>query len=328
MPNVEINKINVMNILTVTANPAIDKSTSTHSVMPWKKIRCEKPEYEPGGGGINVSRALKKLGTASTALYFAGGSPGRKLKDLLDSEGINQNIIETEAPTRENLIVLDDANHQHYRFGMPGPVIKKQEVDNMLNAIEQHADSIDYIIASGSLPGGVHEDFYAETGNIAKSKNAKFILDTSGTPLRKALEAGIYLIKPNKNEIKYLVGNKRINAGLIEEFASQIVKKNKAEIVVVSLGAHGAYRVDRHSAQYIMSPVIEVDSAVGAGDSMVAGIVHGLIEYVDINEAVIYGVAAGTAAAITPGTELCRRDDTDNIAAWIRQKHGVKDGSR
>jgi len=313
-----------MNILTVTANPAIDKSTQTHTVMPWKKIRCRQPLYEPGGGGINVARALKKLGTASSAMYFAGGAPGNRMKKLLDKEGLDQQIIETRADTRTNLIVLDDAYHQHYRFGMPGPEIQQDEAEKMLDAIDKHAASIDYIIASGSLPGGVQDDFFAEIGRIAREKNAKFILDTSKKPLRKALEAGVFLLKPNINELKYLMGNGKISAARMEQFAVQLVKENKAEIVVVSLGAKGTFWADRETSGYIMSPVIEVDSAVGAGDSMVAGIVHGLVNSENHYEAIVYGVAAGTAATITPGTELCRKDDTDNIAGWIRQNHRPK----
>lgn len=313
-----------MKILTVTANPAIDKSTQTHTVMPWKKIRCRQPTYEPGGGGINVARALKKLGTASSAMYFAGGAPGKRMKELLDGEGLDQHIIETRADTRTNLIVLDDAYHQHYRFGMPGPEIQQDEAEKMLDAIDKHAPSVDYIIASGSLPGGVQDDFFSEIGRIAREKNAKFILDTSKTPLREALEAGVFLLKPNINELKYLMGNGKINAARMEEFAIKLVKDNKAEIVVVSLGTKGTFWADKETSEYIMSPVIEVDSAVGAGDSMVAGIVHGLINSDSHREAVIYGVAAGTAATITPGTELCRKDDTDNIAGWIRQNHRPK----
>lgn len=310
-----------MKILTVTANPAIDKSTETHTVMPWKKIRCKPPLYEPGGGGINVARALKKLGTASTAMYFAGGAPGKRMEQLLDKEAVDQHVIETRTETRTNLVVMDEAYHQHYRFGMPGPEIQQDEAEKMLDAIDKHAPDIDYIIASGSLPGGVQDDFYAGIGRIAKEKNAKFILDTSGEPLKKAIEAGVFLLKPNLNEIKYLMGNENITATRMEKFALQLVKDKNAEIVVVSLGTKGAFWADGETSGYIMSPVIEVDSAVGAGDSMVAGIVHGLINYESHYEAVVCGVAAGTAATITPGTELCRKEDTDNIAGWIRQNH-------
>lgn len=313
-----------MNILTITANPAIDKSTQTHTVMPWKKIRCRQPLYEPGGGGINVSRALKKLGTDSTAMYFAGGAPGKRMKELLDKEGLDQHIIETEADTRTNLIVLDDAYKQHYRFGMPGPEIRQGEAENMLDAIAKHARGVDYIIASGSLPSGVQDDYFARIGRIASEQNARFILDTSKEPLKKAVEAGVYLLKPNLKEMKYLMDSEKMSAALMEEFAVQLVKDNNAEIMVVSLGTKGAFWADRETSGYIMSPVIEVDSAVGAGDSMVAGMVHGLSTSGSHHEAIIHGVAAGTAATITPGTELCRREDTDNIAGWIRENHCSK----
>jgi len=313
-----------MNILTITVNPAIDKSTKTSAVTPGPKIRCAAPYYEPGGGGINVARALKKLGTSSTAMYFAGGAPGEKMRELLDEEGIQQEVIETREPTRENLIVLDSASKQHYRFGMPGPSITEDEYQKMLDVIDEKADNLDFIVASGSLPESVPDDFFGRIARVAKGKKVKFVLDTSKEPLVKAVEAGVFLLKPNKRELKNLMSADSLTAGKLEEYTKSLVSDGNAEIVVVSLGSKGAFWADKNRSGYIMSPVIEKDSPVGAGDSMVAGIVHGLINFESHREAVIYGIAAGTAATITPGTELCRADDTENIAKWIREKQPVK----
>lgn len=272
-----------------------------------------------------MARALKKLGTSSTAMYFAGGAPGEKMKELLDKEDIQQEVIETREPTRENLIVLDEASNQHYRFGMPGPGISKEEYQKMLDTIDDKADNLDFIVASGSLPGNVPKDFFGQIAGIAKGKKVKFILDTSKEPLKNAVDSGVFLLKPNKRELKHLMSTDKLTASKLEDYAKSLVKDGNAEIIVVSLGAKGAYWADKNQSGYIMSPVIETDSPVGAGDSMVAGIVHGLIKFEDHREAVIYGIAAGTAATITPGTELCRADDTENIAKWIREKHPVKE---
>jgi len=312
-----------MNVLTITANPAVDKSTKTNLVMPEKKIRCHRPVYEPGGGGINVSRALKKLGSESTAMYFAGGSTGDRMHELLVKEELHQNIIKTIAPVRENLIVLDETDQQHYRFGMPGPEIKEEEWKKMLDEIDKMGEELSFVVLSGSLPPGVPEDFAASIAQIAKRKDIKFITDTSGKSLKTALDEGVFLAKPNQLELKNLMGEEKIKPGQLEIFARQLVKDKKAEVMVVSLGAKGALYATSGHSEYIMSPVIDTDSAVGAGDSMVAGMIHGFLHKKSVKEAVIYGIAAGTAATITPGTELCRRDDTDEVAAWIRKNEGM-----
>ncbi len=312
-----------MNVLTITANPAVDKSTKTSLVMSEKKIRCQRPVYEPGGGGINVSRALKKLGSSSTTMYFSGGATGELMRELLDKEGLDQKTIQTKAPIRENLIVLDETDQQHYRFGMPGPEIQEKEWKQMLEEIDKAGEELSFVILSGSLPPGLPEDFTARIAQIAKRKNIKFVTDTSGDPLKNALDEGVFLAKPNQVELKNLMGEDKIKPGQLEIFARQLVKDKKAEVMVVSLGAKGALYTTRDHSKYIMSPVIDTDSAVGAGDSMVAGMIHGFLNEKDVQEAVIYGIAAGTAATITPGTELCRKDDTEEIAAWIRKNEGI-----
>ncbi len=314
-----------MNVLTITANPAVDKSTKTNLVMPEKKIRCQRPVYEPGGGGINVSRALKKLGSESTTMYFAGGSTGELMHQLLAKEELDQNIIKTNAPVRENLIVLDETDQQHYRFGMPGPEIKKEEWQKMLDEIDKMGEELSFVVLSGSLPPGVPDDFAARIAQIAKKKDIKFVIDTSGKPLKTALDEGVFLAKPNQLELKNLMGEEKIKPGQLELFARQLVKNKKAEVMVVSLGAKGALYATSDHSEYIISPVIDTDSAVGAGDSMVAGMIHGFLHKKSVKEAVIYGIAAGTAATITPGTELCRKDDTDEVAAWIRKNEGMTD---
>ena len=169
-------------IITITLNPAIDKSTTVPVLVPEKKMRCSPPVFEPGGGGINVARAIKKLGGNATAIYFAGGYTGRFFTELLSKEGVESLIIETAKHTRENLIVVDNAANLQYRFGMPGPVIEAQEWRQLLRSVEKINDA-SFIIASGSVPAGVPLDIFARIAVIAKKIKAKFILDTSGEAL-------------------------------------------------------------------------------------------------------------------------------------------------
>lgn len=308
-------------ILTVTFNPVIDKSTTVSALIPEKKLRCTPPKFEPGGGGINVARAIKKLGGEARALYLAGGYTGVFLNELLKKEGVDTRPIEISRHTRENLIVLDCSTNQQYRFGMPGPEITEAEWGACLEAIESEPE-LEFIVASGSLPAGVPADIYARIAAIAKKKGAKLVVDTSGEALRKAAREGVYLLKPNLSELSSLVGKEEIHAELVDDVAREIIDKGECEIVVTSLGPAGAMLVTKEEVVTITPPVVKKRSTVGAGDSMVAGMVLSLSQGWSIPEAAKYGVAAGTAATMNPGTELCHKDDAEKLYQLIQSKRG------
>lgn len=154
-------------IVTLTLNPAIDKSTTVKTIVPDKKLKCSNPVFEPGGGGVNVSRAIKKLGGNSTAIYVAGGYSGKFYQHLLNNEGIESCVIEIEGHTRENMIVVDESSKLQYRFGMPGPALKNEEWQKCLDILEK-SSGVEYIVASGSLPDGVPEDFFARLAAVSK----------------------------------------------------------------------------------------------------------------------------------------------------------------
>jgi 6-phosphofructokinase 2 len=299
-------------IITITFSPCIDKSTSVPSLIAEKKLKCTASKLEPGGGGINVARAIKKLGGQATAIFPSGGYTGKFFNHLLQKENIPAIIIETANETRENIIVLDESANNQYRFGMPGTALSEGEWKQCLKAAEE-INNVGFIIASGSLPPGVPTNIYAQLAKIAKNKNAKFIVDTSGEALREALEEGVYLIKPNIGELALLAGKKELLPNEIENIAKQIIGKGKCEIVVVSMGADGAMLVTKDIAEIIKPPSVKRKSAVGAGDSMVAGIVFYLSQGKNIFEAAQYGVACGTAATMNTGTALCKKEDADKI---------------
>lgn len=188
-------------ILTVTFSPAIDKSTSIKALVPEKKLRCSEPKFEPGGGGINVARAIHKLGGEARAIYLAGGYSGRFLDELMEAEGVETETVQTGSHTRENLIVFDHSSGQQYRFGMPGSNIAEQEWKALLQRIE-NADA-SYIVASGSLPPGVPADIFGQIAAIAKRKKACLVVDTSGEALKHAVDVGVYLLKPNLGELSF-----------------------------------------------------------------------------------------------------------------------------
>lgn len=308
-------------IITVTFNPVIDKSTTIPALIPDKKLRCASPKFEPGGGGVNVARAIRKLGGEALAIYLAGGYTGVFLNELLKREGVPSKPIAISGHTRENLIVLDSSTNQQYRFGMPGPQIAEEEWKACLQAIEDEKD-LSYIVASGSLSSGVPTDIFARIAAIARKKGARLIVDTSGEALKKAAQEGVYLLKPNLAELSSLVGKEEIHAELVDDVARQIIDRGECEVVITSLGPAGALLVTKEDVQTISPPVVKRQSTVGAGDSMVAGIVWSLSKGWEIRDAVKYGVAAGTAATMNPGTELCHLEDVEKLFRLIRSRYG------
>jgi 6-phosphofructokinase 2 len=310
-------------IVTLTINPALDKSTVADHIIPEQKIRCGEPTYEPGGGGINVSRAIKKLGGDSLAIFPIGGHTGDLFLELVKATGISTETIATKARTRENFIVVDSLNNRQYRFGMPGAHLEEDEWKKSLVLIETMRDKPDYIVGSGSLPSGVPDDFYARLAKIAKKIGARFILDTSGEALKVAANAGVYLLKPNLGELADLSGNQSLTSETIPEAAATIIANGNCEIVVVSKGPAGAVLIAKDTIERVPAPTVHKKSTVGAGDSMVAGMTLSLAQGKSLLEVVRFGVACGTAATMNLGTELCRKEDVDKLYAWITS-HDVK----
>jgi len=304
-------------IVTMTMNPAIDKSSSVAHVAAERKLYCKPPRFEPGGGGVNVCRAIKKLGGESILLYPAGGLTGERLKELLNGEGLNHRPFPIEGSIRESLVILEESTGQQYRFGMPGPEVKEKEWEQFLQELSAIEPSPDYLVAGGSLPPGVPDDFYARVARVGKKRGAKTIIDGSGETLDQALKEGVYLIKPNVREFRELVGEDIKEESQIKAEAQKMVKSGRCEVLVISLGAAGALMVSEEVSEHILPPTVPIVSKVGAGDSMVAGIVLSLASGKPLRESVLFGVAAGTAAVMTPGTELCRREDVERLYAQM-----------
>lgn len=309
-----------MKIVTLTLNPSLDKSTSTDRLLAEDKLRCEAPTYEPGGGGINVSRAIHKMGGQSLAIYLAGGPSGEKMEKLLEEEGIEQKVIRGKNETRENFVVMESSTERQFRFGLPGAEVSQEELDQCLQAINELPDEVEYLVASGSLPPGAPDDFYGKIARIAQERNIQCVIDTSGPALKKAAEMGVCLIKPNLKELSQLAGHDHISAMLQEEVARDIIREGKAKMLVVSLGPRGAMLATKEAIEYVVPPTVKQQSTVGAGDSMVAGIVLSLSRGDNLRDVLKWGVAAGTAATMTPGTELCRKEDVEEIMDWLKKK--------
>jgi 6-phosphofructokinase 2 len=300
-------------IVTLTINPSIDQSCTIDSMTPDRKLNCRDVRFEPGGGGINVSRAIRELQGESTAIYASGGANGRRLQGLLEAEDIvRQDPIEIENETRINLMVYEDSSGEQFRLGMPGPEVQEAEYNACLDAIGQ-LDEGTHVVASGSLPPGVPDQFYAQVARAAAKAGCRCIVDSRGKPLKEAAKAGIYLLKPNHREFQSIVGTEIEDEQQQEAEARNLIERGTCEVLVLSLGAGGVLLVTKDLALRVRSPSVPIRSKVGAGDSMVAGIVLGLARDMNVPESAYHGVAAGAAAVMTPGSELCRKADTDRL---------------
>ena len=302
-------------VVTLTLNPALDVGTDIHSVAPEIKLRCARPRFHPGGGGINVSRAIRFLGGESSAVYAAGGHTGVMLSQLLDAEGIAHHPVPIAGITRENLVIYEESTSLQYRFTMPGPELAADEWIACLETLFEL--NPDFIVASGSLPQGVPLEFYGEITRYAREYGIRVILDTAGDALNRTVGKGVYLLKPNLRELELFSGEKIQGEAHIRAACHRLIAEGLAEVLVVSMGAAGAALVTDADYLHVHAPVTPIASKVGAGDSMVGGIVMGLAQGRDLADAVRLGVAAGSAAVMTPGTQLCRQADAFRLYETI-----------
>ncbi|MBN2366283.1 MAG: 1-phosphofructokinase family hexose kinase [Calditrichaeota bacterium] len=310
-------------IVTLTMNPALDKSSRISQVVANRKLRCQPPRFEPGGGGINVARAVRKLGGYPRAVYPQGGNIGQFLTDLLKKEGLDCYPVAVRDRTRENLTVLETSSGQQYRYVFPGPKLKEDEWQKCLDAISRQNPPPHYIVASGSLPPGVPDDFFSRLASLVKKMGSRLILDTSGPALAEAIEQPLFLIKPNLREFSELIGMQLEKETQIQDKAIELQKKKQVETICISLGSGGVLLVREGKTEQFRTPTVPIRSKVGAGDSMVAGIALALSRNQNIREAVQFGIAAGAAAVMTPGTELCRRKDTESLYEEIENNKKI-----
>ncbi len=302
-------------IVTLTINPSLDKSTHFTGLIAEQKMRCEKPRYDAGGGGINVSKAIAKLGGKSTCIFTSGGSSGEMLEELIVKENLESCVIKTKNWTRENFIAFENTSKAQYRFGFPGNEFYDDEKDRILQTIKEL--KTDYLVISGSLNEGLATNFYQRIAEIAKESNIKVIVDTSGEALQKVLETGVYLIKPNIGELAKLIGVERLELIEVEKAAKKLIEDKSAEIVVVSLGAEGAILVTKDETHLVKAPKVEKKSTVGAGDSMVGGMVWALSLNKSLKEVIQIGVCCGTAATMNEGTQLFKTEDVMRLLKEI-----------
>lgn len=306
-------------IVTLTMNPAIDKSTSIDKLIPEKKLRCEEMAVEAGGGGINVSKAIKKLGGESLAIFPSGGANGKLLENILHTQQINYKTINTGIETRESITVTETTSNAQFRFVMPGGALSNDVTTAVIGLLASMPVAPSILIASGSLPPGIEDDFYARLAVAARQLNAKYIVDTSGLPLQLAAEEGVFLLKPNMAELCKMVGAEKLELNEVDDAAMEVVARGHCKIIVVSLGPAGALLVTKDGYEHVPAPMVKKHTTVGAGDSMVAGMAWMLLQGKTWREVVRFGVACGTAATMNRGTQLFNAESVMPLYNWINK---------
>jgi len=305
-------------ILTICLNPAVDLSSEAELVRPVRKIRTTNENYDPGGGGINVARTIMALGGEAEALFLAGGTIGVLLDDLVDRSGVPHHRFPIKGSTRMAYTVHERKTGLEYRFVPTGPTVEPAELEPCLDFLRAYDGH--YVVASGSLPGGAPDDILAKMADIAASKGVRFILDSSGAGLRTTLDRSrVYLVKPSRGELEELVGHELDEPG-IRAAALDLVKRGAAELIAVTMGAEGAFLASADGAIRVPAIHVAVCSAVGAGDSFLGAMTLALTEGRSGEDALRFGIAAGAAAVMMPGTTLCRRDDVLRLYGHLRDR--------
>ncbi len=303
-------------ILTLTLNPTVDYATSTAAVLPERKLRCTEPHVDPGGGGINVSRAILMLGGQSTALVSIGGPSGARLLELLALEGVPTVAFQGPGETRLSFSVTDAAAGHQFRFVTPGPEWGEGDVARALATVDRAAHPGSLVVLSGSQPPGVAKEFPKLLSDHVESHRARLVVDTSGPALRNLVETPhepLYVLRTDDVEAEEIAGRPLATAEDTAGFAAALVARGVAEAIIFARGAEGSVLATADGAWLARPAKVEEVSKIGAGDSFVGAFTLALALGEPMPEALRHGVAASAAAVATEATRLCPKEDVDRL---------------
>lgn len=304
-------------IVTLTVNPALDVSAATPRVISEHKLRCGPSRLDPGGGGVNVARVIHRLGGQVIAIYAVGGPTGGMYRQLLEAESLPTLSVPIGGTTRESFTVDETSSGEQFRFVLQGPELTEPEWQACLRALERSVPRGGYVVASGSLPPGVPADFYARAARIAHANDARCVVDASGDALAAALDEGVFLVKPSRRELGELIGQSLDTPTAQVDAAQELVARGASQLVALTLGGSGAVLASADDVLRLATPIVKVRSTVGAGDSFVGAFVLRMSQGRTLADSFCAAVAAGSATAMTPGTELCHAVDVDRLEAEL-----------
>jgi 6-phosphofructokinase 2 len=306
-------------IATITLNPSLDQHITVDGLVVDGTNRWSRLHRYAGGKGIDVSRAIHEMGGRTIAYGFIGGPVGRAVEILLDEEEVPFSFTPIHRETRTNFIITDSKSWRQTRIDAPGPRISKDEFERFQRKMLRIRPSPDLIVMGGSLPPGIPNDVYYSMIIEAKTFGVRTILDSEGQWLVEGIKAKPYLVKPNVREAEGLLGRELTDEDAIIKGALDIVDMG-VEIAVISRGEEGIIAATSNEVLKAVPPQVKVKSAVGAGDCTIAGLAIKLANEESLTRACRLAVALGTAAVLTPGTELARRADVVELLPLVKVK--------
>ena len=290
-----------MKIITITLNPAIDKTIEVPNLNLEQLNKVEAMRSDVGGKGINVSRVLKALGSDSLAMGFAGGNAGQFILQGLSSQGIVHDFITVEGETRTNLKVFDQSTTQITEINEPGPDVRDAHLSDLKERLKRQMTSETLVVLSGSIPKTLPSSTYAELIKMIKEQGAKVFLDADGEVFRTAVGERPNFIKPNNDELERYFGKKLNTEDDILEAIRYFVELG-VEHVFITMGKEGSYYGSKEHF-YKMSPLkVQAHSSVGAGDAFVAAVTHAVSKDEDLENMLRLAVATSAGAVTTVGT--------------------------
>lgn len=303
-------------IITVTMNPAIDKTVEIDQLLPGGLNRIRKVEYDAGGKGINVSKTIRELGGTSIATGFLGGNAGQTIQSVLGKKEIGNDFIQVDGETRTNTKVFEK-NGAVTELNEPGPVISEDQIHALLQKLEDYADDHTLFVLAGSIPAGVDRNIYAEITRLVHKKGAKVLLDADGELFRNSLEAVPDIIKPNRVELEEYAGfDYRASQEELLNLARKIRQKGIGT-VAVSMGKSGAMLVKDGYEVRCPALSVKAHSTVGAGDAMVAALAYSWDQGLDDDALTRLCIAASAGAVTTIGTKPPTRELVDQLAEQV-----------
>ena len=308
-------------ILTVTLNPALDIATETAAVSPGPKLRCSDPVFDPGGGGVNVSRAIKKLKGSSRAFLLAGGPFGDLLLSALEAEGIETEVLTVKGMTRISLAVFDESISDQFRFILPGPEISPEEVKAAMDRIVGLAQDRGIVVLSGSQAPGTAETFPARLCARLNEAGVRLFVDTSGAALKNlvdAEDARPFFLRLNRSEAEEIAGGRFARIQDAADFGTGLVARGAAKFVAIGFDAEGSLLVSKSKQLFCQAPPVPARSKTGAGDSFMAAFVLSIAGNECVETALRRGVAASAAAVMSEATKLCGAADTELLLEGCR----------
>ena len=311
----------MQDILTITLNPAVDLATSVEHVIAGPKLYCRSPRVDPGGGGVNVARAICKLGGNAKALVALGGASGDRLLGLVSAEGVSVHPVPVSGETRESFAVTDESNGAQYRFSLPGQTLTPDDGDRLIAEIAANTSDDGYVVLSGGVAPGLGDAYPERILAAVTPRTDKLVVDTSKGALARLIaqpSTPVHILRLDQREAERAAGHELKTAADCIAFAQALINRGVARIIVTGRQAEGSILVTTAECYICRTPQVPVISKIGAGDAFVGALTLSLSKGDALDLALQWGVAAASATMGTEGTDLC---DRSVVEALLPQCH-------